>query len=66
MSLYLRISVLHYFKGRLLLSHYYSQPEDFKGKRVVLLGNGASGEDVNPLNTSPTKWSSTLKQFVGC
>ena len=26
----------------------------------------AKEKNINPLGTNPTKWSNTLKQFVGC
>lgn len=35
------------FRGRVLHSHHYRQPEDMTGKRVVVLGGGQSGRDIS-------------------
>ena len=34
---------------------------------LIIAGSGLllSQEHINPLSASPTKWSNTLKQFVG-
>ena len=40
------INGLQHFKGTFLHSHYYRRPQDFKGKSVLILGNGPSGIDI--------------------
>ncbi|WOO41775.1 NAD(P)-binding domain-containing protein [Rubellicoccus peritrichatus] len=38
---------MEHFKGLLMHSHNYRRPKPFSGKRVVVLGAGASGEDIS-------------------
>lgn len=38
---------MEHFKGLLMHSHNYRIPEIFSGKQVVVLGAGASGEDIS-------------------
>ena len=33
---------------------------------IFLMPSGGLFMEINPLNANPAKWSSTLKQFVGC
>jgi len=41
-----RIPGMDQFRGQLLHSHNYRNPDDFHGKRVALLGTAASGADL--------------------
>lgn len=34
------------FKGTIVHSEYYKRPEDYKGKRVLVIGSGESGSDI--------------------
>lgn len=34
------------FRGKIVHSHDYREPEEFKDKRVVCLGGAASGQDI--------------------
>jgi len=37
---------LEEFPGRVIHSHQYRSPEDFAGKKVVVVGAGSSGVDI--------------------
>lgn len=43
------------FPGRVIHSHIYRHPEEFTGKKVVLLGASASGTDIGIELTSYVK-----------
>ena len=34
------------FKGRVIHAHSFRDAQDFKGQRLLLIGNGYSGEDI--------------------
>ena len=34
------------FPGRVIHAHSFRDAQDFKGKRLLLIGNGYSGEDI--------------------
>ena len=37
---------INLFSGRILHSHNYRRPEDFRGETVIIVGGGASGTDI--------------------
>ena len=37
---------INMFPGRVIHSHNYRQPEDFRGESVIIVGGGASGTDI--------------------
>lgn len=39
-------NVQEQFKGRVLHSHTYREPDSFRNSRVVILGAGPSGQDI--------------------
>ena len=48
-------------------TNVHNAKED-KGEELISLNvkSKSGNEFINPLNTNPTKWSNTLKKFVGC
>ncbi|ELU06178.1 hypothetical protein CAPTEDRAFT_212147 [Capitella teleta] len=55
-----KIKGLEGFKGQVMHSHNYRHPEDFSGKRVVLLGAASSGIDIG------FDLAATAKEIVLC
>jgi cation diffusion facilitator CzcD-associated flavoprotein CzcO len=49
------------YPGAILHSKYYRRPEDFSGKKVVVIGNSASGSDISTqicqYSSNPLIWS---------
>lgn len=41
------ITGLKTFEGQIIHSHYYRDPQNFSGKRVVCVGGGHSGADIS-------------------
>ena len=56
------------YPGRLLHSRYYRRPEDFAGKKVIVVGNAASGVDIaahiGTVAKSPVFLSSRSESFL--
>jgi cation diffusion facilitator CzcD-associated flavoprotein CzcO len=57
------------FSGAISHSKYYRSPEDFAGKKVVVVGNSASGSDISTqiseYSQHPLLWSSRSESMLG-
>ncbi|KAF2743169.1 flavin-containing monooxygenase [Sporormia fimetaria CBS 119925] len=56
------------YPGAITHSKYFRRPEDFEGKKVIVVGNSSSGMDISaqiaPLCQQPLLWSSRSASFL--